>query len=202
VAATSSLQLRVISNFGTPSTTGITNCEPKTIIEIENGISGLLPALTRPHRERRHAFTQFLLECRGSRLCENGQAGIVAIWSGRAWFPDGKAGIVDIKVRKRGCRAIQAEGQQMTRYLLLSLLMAGPASGQTAIVQYPFCIQGPDNLGWSDCSFNTLQAFQPAASGMSRKGQIGSSRLNSGFDQVESPANRSMNQNAARIPIA
>src|SRR3981081_3756310 len=42
VAATSSLQLRAISNFGTPSATGITNCELNTIIEIEIGISGLL----------------------------------------------------------------------------------------------------------------------------------------------------------------
>jgi hypothetical protein len=36
------LQLRAISNFGTPSATGITNCELNTIIEIEIGISGLL----------------------------------------------------------------------------------------------------------------------------------------------------------------
>jgi hypothetical protein len=42
VAATSSLQLRAISNFGTPSATGMTSCEPNTIIEIEIGIFGLL----------------------------------------------------------------------------------------------------------------------------------------------------------------
>jgi len=42
VAATSSLQLRAMSNFGTPSATGTTSCEPNTIIEIEIGISGLL----------------------------------------------------------------------------------------------------------------------------------------------------------------
>jgi hypothetical protein len=42
VAATSSLQLRAISNFGTPSATGTSSCEPNTIIEIEIGISGLL----------------------------------------------------------------------------------------------------------------------------------------------------------------
>jgi len=47
VAATSSLQLRAISNFGTPSATGTTSCEPNTIIEIEIGISGLLIWLTR-----------------------------------------------------------------------------------------------------------------------------------------------------------
>ncbi|GMO53779.1 hypothetical protein BwDG23_65070 [Bradyrhizobium ottawaense] len=42
MAATSSLQLRVISNFGTPSATGTTSCEPNTIIETVIGMSGLL----------------------------------------------------------------------------------------------------------------------------------------------------------------
>jgi hypothetical protein len=42
VAATSSLQLRAISNFGTPSATGITSCELNMILEIEIGISGPL----------------------------------------------------------------------------------------------------------------------------------------------------------------
>ncbi|SDP01651.1 DUF3551 domain-containing protein [Afipia sp. GAS231] len=53
----------------------------------------------------------------------------------------------------------------MIRLLLLALPMAAPASAQTAIGQYPFCIQGADNPGWSGCSFNTLQACQAAASG-------------------------------------
>src|SRR5258705_3961831 len=42
VAATSSLQLRAMSKFGTPSATATTNCEFKTIIEKEIGISRLL----------------------------------------------------------------------------------------------------------------------------------------------------------------
>jgi hypothetical protein len=42
VAATSSLQLRATSKFGTPSATATTNCEFKTIIEKEIGISRLL----------------------------------------------------------------------------------------------------------------------------------------------------------------
>src|SRR5216110_4109659 len=41
-AATSSLQLRATSKFGTPSATATTNCELKTIIEKEIGISRLL----------------------------------------------------------------------------------------------------------------------------------------------------------------
>src|SRR5882757_9881661 len=45
------------------------------------------------------------------------------------------------------------------------LLTATPASAQTGISQYPFCIQGVDDPGWSGCSFNTLQACQAAASG-------------------------------------
>jgi hypothetical protein len=43
------------------------------------------------------------------------------------------------------------------------LLTATPASAQTGISQYPFCIQGVDNPGWSGCSFETLQECQAAA---------------------------------------
>lgn len=53
----------------------------------------------------------------------------------------------------------------MKRYLFLALLIAAPASAQTGIGQYPFCIQGDDNPGWSGCSFNTLQACQASAEG-------------------------------------
>ena len=53
----------------------------------------------------------------------------------------------------------------MMRYLLLAVLIIAPASAQTGISQYPFCIQGFDNPGWSGCSFNTLQACQATASG-------------------------------------
>jgi hypothetical protein len=40
-----------------------------------------------------------------------------------------------------------------------------PVLAQGSISQYPFCIQGPDNPGWSGCSFETLQACQATASG-------------------------------------
>ena len=56
------------------------------------------------------------------------------------------------------------------RYLILTLLVVGgfaatnSASAQTA-TQYPFCIQGIDNPGWSGCSFSTLQQCQATASG-------------------------------------
>ncbi len=43
--------------------------------------------------------------------------------------------------------------------------MAIPASAQTGISQYPYCVQGVDNPGWSGCSYNTLQACQADASG-------------------------------------
>jgi hypothetical protein len=43
---------------------------------------------------------------------------------------------------------------------------ATPAPAQTAVSQYPFCIQGEDNPGWSGCSFPTLDACQAAASGI------------------------------------
>jgi hypothetical protein len=38
-------------------------------------------------------------------------------------------------------------------------------SAQSGISQYPYCIQGVDNPGWSGCSFNSLQACQATASG-------------------------------------
>ncbi len=59
----------------------------------------------------------------------------------------------------------------MTRALFLAFLvstgpwMAIPASAQTGISQYPYCVQGVDNPGWSGCSYNTLQACQADASG-------------------------------------
>jgi hypothetical protein len=55
-------------------------------------------------------------------------------------------------------------------YIFLTLLtvsgfgMTTPASAQTA-TNYPFCIQGVDNPGWSGCSFNTFQECEASASG-------------------------------------
>ena len=43
--------------------------------------------------------------------------------------------------------------------------MIGSVSSQSGISQYPYCIQGIDNPGWSGCSFNSLQACQTSASG-------------------------------------
>jgi hypothetical protein len=56
------------------------------------------------------------------------------------------------------------------RNILLTLLaifgsgMFGPASAQIA-TQYPVCIQGIDNPGWSGCSFDSFQECQATASG-------------------------------------
>jgi hypothetical protein len=33
------------------------------------------------------------------------------------------------------------------------------------VTQYPFCIQGDDNPGWTGCSFNTIEVCQATASG-------------------------------------
>lgn len=48
--------------------------------------------------------------------------------------------------------------------LAVGVAMAARAAAQTAVTQYPFCIQGLDNPGYSGCSFNTLQACQASAS--------------------------------------
>ena len=81
MAATSSLQLRATSNFGTLSATGTTSCAPNTIIETVIGISGLLLVLTPTASNGAKLPPNFYWGFRGLRLCENGQAGIEAIWS-------------------------------------------------------------------------------------------------------------------------
>jgi hypothetical protein len=43
--------------------------------------------------------------------------------------------------------------------------MISSVFAQSGISQYPYCIQGVDNPGWSGCSFNSLQACQATASG-------------------------------------
>lgn len=49
--------------------------------------------------------------------------------------------------------------------LAVSVLgMTTPASAQTA-TNYPFCIQGVDNPGWSGCSFSSFQQCEASASG-------------------------------------
>ena len=59
----------------------------------------------------------------------------------------------------------------MTRTLFLGMFavcafgMTSPAPAQTAISQFPFCIQSSDYAGWSGCSFNTMEACQATASG-------------------------------------
>jgi Protein of unknown function (DUF3551) len=60
--------------------------------------------------------------------------------------------------------------QQMSRHYVLAALLVWsglgiPAPASAQISQYPFCIQGVDNPGWSGCSFNTLQECQASASG-------------------------------------
>ena len=63
--------------------------------------------------------------------------------------------------RSRG--PIQLVGTPLS--VATGLAIASPAPAQTGISQYPHCIQGVDNPGWSGCSFNTTQACQAAASG-------------------------------------
>jgi hypothetical protein len=52
--------------------------------------------------------------------------------------------------------------------LALSLLAAGLYSScgfAQVSTQYPFCLQGDDNPGWSNCSFTSFQQCQATASG-------------------------------------
>ena len=52
----------------------------------------------------------------------------------------------------------------LTSLTICGFEMWGPASAQIA-TQYPFCIQGVDNPGWSGCSFDSFQECQATASG-------------------------------------
>src|SRR6476620_7561519 len=67
VAATSSLQLREMSNFGTPSATATTICELKTIIGKEIGISRLLRLAAKASGSRRSKPQRSLAQNRGGR---------------------------------------------------------------------------------------------------------------------------------------
>jgi hypothetical protein len=74
VAATSSLQLRAMSNFGTPSATATINCEFKIIIEIEMGIWSLpitaaADSFLQRAPKRRFHF-KFLFKTGRFRLCK------------------------------------------------------------------------------------------------------------------------------------
>jgi hypothetical protein len=52
----------------------------------------------------------------------------------------------------------------LTLLTISGLGMWGPSSAQIA-TQYPVCIQGVDNPGWSGCAFNSFQECQATASG-------------------------------------
>ena len=61
-----------------------------------------------------------------------------------------------------------AKSEMLHFLIIIMALFIGTAADSLAIAQvsqYPFCIQGEDNPGWTGCSFNTLQACQAAASG-------------------------------------
>jgi Protein of unknown function (DUF3551) len=53
----------------------------------------------------------------------------------------------------------------LTMALFIGIAVDSSSSAIAQVSQYPFCIQGVDNPGWSGCSFNTLQSCQAAASG-------------------------------------
>src|SRR5262245_48183057 len=59
-----------------------------------------------------------------------------------------------------------AKSEMLHFLIIIMALFIGTAADSLAIAQvsqYPFCIQGEDNPGWTGCSFNTLQACQAAA---------------------------------------
>jgi hypothetical protein len=64
-------------------------------------------------------------------------------------------------------KQMRAKGPRVMAFAL-SLLAAGLYSscGSAQVsTQYPFCLQGDDYPGWSNCSFTTFQQCQASASG-------------------------------------
>ena len=86
------------------------------------------------------------------------------------------------------------------RFILLTLLtifgfeVSDPALAQLT-TQFPFCIQGVDNPGWSGCSFSTFQECQATASGTEAeclsnpwyKGPNAGASASSGMQSIPAP---------------
>jgi Protein of unknown function (DUF3551) len=64
-----------------------------------------------------------------------------------------------------GKRMILMRNISLALLAVSGVATADLAPAQTAATQYPFCIQGVDNPGYSGCSYNSLQACQASASG-------------------------------------
>jgi hypothetical protein len=67
--------------------------------------------------------------------------------------------------------AAAAEGEVLMRNIALALLaasglaMVGSAPAQAVGTRYPFCLQGNDNPGLSNCTFTSYEQCQATASG-------------------------------------
>src|SRR4051794_5754115 len=64
-------------------------------------------------------------------------------------------------------KQMRAKGRGIRAFapcLLAACLYSSCGSAQVSI-QYPFCLQGDDYPGWSNCSFTSFQQCQASASG-------------------------------------
>jgi hypothetical protein len=69
-----------------------------------------------------------------------------------------------VRFLEKGMRAKGQRFRAFALYLLAASLYSSCGSAQVS-TQYPFCLQGDDYPGWSNCSFTSLQQCQATASG-------------------------------------
>jgi hypothetical protein len=84
-------------------------------------------------------------------------------------------------------KAFASEIRTMLAALLVGscLLAADLASAQVANPQYPFCIQGDDCPGWSNCSFDSFRECQATASDRAVRPPISHALLKGGPQIIE-----------------
>jgi Protein of unknown function (DUF3551) len=63
-------------------------------------------------------------------------------------------------------RIFRHKGEKMGLLVLAATLYSASAFAQVP-TQYPFCLQGDDYPGWSNCTFTGFQECQASASGIS-----------------------------------
>jgi hypothetical protein len=57
------------------------------------------------------------------------------------------------------------KGQSMKALFVLAMSLCSASAFAQVSTQYPFCLQGDDYPGWSNCTFTSYQQCQASASG-------------------------------------
>jgi hypothetical protein len=60
---------------------------------------------------------------------------------------------------------LNAKGKWMKALFVLAATLCSASAVAQVSIQYPFCLQGDDYPGWSNCTFTSFQQCQASASG-------------------------------------